>query len=380
MDPYAAQLAKLDEANLLRHLRAIEVLGPTRGRLDGRDVVLFSTNDYLGLSAHPLVREAAARAAAEGLGPRGSALLCGWTRLHEELSERLATFFRAEACFLFPTGYLANLGVFQTLGRFGGTVLADERNHASLIDGCRLSRLDVRVYRHLDVGHLEELLRDAPPPRIVATDSLFSMDGDPAPVAEIAALAERHDAQVLLDEAHAFLVHGTDGRGVGALIAGPRLIRVGTLSKAFGALGGFVLGPRPFVDCVVNLGRTGLFSTALPAPIVAAALAALEVVERDGSPRERLWSNVRLAARLLPPGVRATSPIVPVILGTEERALAAAARLLDAGLHVPAVRPPTVPAGTSRLRVTLTAAHTEAEVRSLAASIAGATGDGRDRS
>lgn len=369
MDPYAAELARLEEANLLRRLRALDVLGPTRGRLDGRDVVLFSTNDYLGLSSHPLVRERAAAAAAEGMGPRGSALLCGWTRLHEELSTRLAAFFHAEACFLFPTGYLANLGIFQTLGRFGGTVLSDERNHASLIDGARLSKLDVRVYRHGDVGHLEELIRDAPPPRTIVSDALFSMDGDPAPVAEIAAIAERHDAQVLLDEAHAFLVHGPHGRGVGASILGPRLIRVGTLSKAFGSLGGFVLGARPFIDLVVNLGRTGLFSTALPVPLVAAALAALDVVKRDDSVRERLWSNVRLAAGLFPPGVSVTSPIVPVILGSEERALAAAASLLDAGFHVPAVRPPTVPVGTSRLRITLTAAHTEAEIRALATAL-----------
>ncbi len=378
MDPYAAQLAKLEEANLLRRLRALEVLGPTRGRLDGRDVVLFSTNDYLGLSAHPLVRERAAAAAAEGMGPRGSALLCGWTRLHEELATRLASFFRAEACFLFPTGYLANLGVFQTLGHFGGTVLSDERNHASLIDGCRLARLDVRVYRHLDMGNLETLIRDSPPPRIIVSDALFSMDGDPAPVAEMAAIAERYDAQILFDEAHAFLVHGAEGRGVGATILGPRLIRVGTLSKAFGSLGGFVLGPRPFVDLVVNLGRTGLFSTALPVPIVAAALAALDVVECDGALRERLWSHVRLAADLFPRGVRATSPIIPVILGPEERALAAAATLLDAGFHVPAVRPPTVSAGTSRLRVTLTAAHTEADVRALASAVRLAVGTAFD--
>lgn len=369
MDRCSDELAKLAEANLLRRLRALEVLGPTRGRLDGRDVVLFSTNDYLGLSAHPLVRERAAAAAAEGMGPRGSALLCGWTRLHEELSTRLATFFGAEACFLFPTGYLANLGVFQTLGHLGGTVLSDERNHASLIDGCRLSRLGVRVYRHLDVGHLEELIRDAPPPRTIVSDALFSMDGDPAPVAEIGRIAHQYDAQVLLDEAHAFLVHGPEGRGVGAAILGPRLLRVGTLSKAFGSLGGFVLGPRPFVDLVVNLGRTGLFSTALPVPVVAAALAALDVVERDGTLRERLWSNVRLAAEVFPRGVQVTNPIVPVIVGSEECALSASAALLDAGFHVPAVRPPTVPVGTSRLRVTLTAAHSEAEIRALASAV-----------
>lgn len=378
MDRCSAELARLEEANLLRRLRALDVLGPTRGRIDGRDVVLFSTNDYLGLSAHPLVRERAAAAAAEGMGPRGSALLCGWTRQHEELSSRLAAFFGAEACFLFPTGYLANLGVFQTLGRFAGTVLCDERNHASLIDGARLSRLDVRVYRHGDVGHLEELIRDAPPPRTIVSDALFSMDGDPAPVTELAAMAERHDAQVLLDEAHAFLVHGPQGRGVGATILGPRLIRVGTLSKAFGSLGGFVLGSRPFVDLVVNLGRTGLFSTALPLPLVAATLAALDVVERDDSVRERLWSNVRLAAGVFPSGVSVASPIVPVILGSEERALAAAAALLDAGFHVPAVRPPTVPAGTSRLRITLTAVHTKAEIRALATVLRLATGTRSD--
>ena len=372
MDAYAAELARLTEANLLRRLSALEVTGPVRGRLDGRDVLLFSSNDYLGLSAHPHVRERAAAAAAEhGMGPRGSALLCGWTRFHEELAARLAAFFGAEACFLFPSGYLANLGVLQAIGRFGGTVLSGERNHASLIDACRLSRLEVRVHRHGDLVHLEELLASSPAPRTIATDTVYSMDGDLAPLADLARIAERHGAQQLLDEAHAMLVLGSGGRGLGAGVGGGRVpvIRVGTLSKAFGALGGFVLGSRAFVDCVVNHARTGLFSTALPVPVVAAALAALDVVERDDTLRKRLWTNVGVAAASFPSGLRASSPIIPVILGTEERALAASASLLKDGLHVPAVRPPTVPPGTSRLRVTLTAAHDEADVRRLAAAL-----------
>lgn len=372
MDPYAAELTRLAEANLLRRLRALEVTGPVAGRLDGRDVLLFSSNDYLGLSAHPHVRERAAAAAAEhGMGPRGSALLCGWTRLHEELAARLAAFFEAEACFLFPSGYLANLGVLQAIGRFGGTVLSGERNHASLIDGCRASRLEIRVFR--DLGHLEELLASAPAPRTIASDTVFSMDGDLAPIADLARIAARHGAELLLDEAHAMLVHGPGGRGLGLAACGGEapVIRVGTLSKAFGALGGFVLGSRSFVDCVVNLARTGLFSTALPLPVVAASLAALDVVEGDDTLRERLWSRVRVAGETIPSVARAASPILPVILGTEERALAAAASLLEAGLHVPAVRPPTVPPGTSRLRITLTASHDEADVRRLAAALHG---------
>jgi 8-amino-7-oxononanoate synthase len=324
---------------------------------DGRPVLSFASNDYLGLSVHPAV-VAAAHAALErwGTGSGASRLVTGSRPVHHELEAELAAWKGAPRAVLFPTGFAANLGVLGTFGGPGVRIFSDELNHASIIDGARLARAEVSVYRHGDVGHLESQLRAATGPCIVVSDVVFSMDGDVAPLAALGECCRRHDALVVLDEAHAVL-----GPDPVPALDGVRVLRVGTLSKTLGSVGGFVAGPTPFIELIENRARSYIFSTA-PAPAdSAAALAALRVVVSEEGDRLR----ARLARHLSRVSASATSPIVPVVLGSEERALRASAALLDRGLWVPAIRPPTVPAGTSRLRITLSAAHSDDEVGTL---------------
>lgn len=311
--------------------------------------VSFASNDYLGLSGHPAVVAAACEAAARwGTGAGASRLVVGSRPVHDELEAALASWKGAEAALLFPTGYAANVGVLTTFGVAGARVLSDELNHASIVDGCRLARAQSVVYRHRDLDHLASLLADGGPPSIVVSDSVFSMDGDVADVDALASLCDRFGALLVLDEAHDVF-----GRAVPA-----HVLRVGTLSKALGSIGGFVAGPRPYVELLVNRARPFVFSTALPPSAAAAALAALEVMRSaEGA---ALRARLRALVERVAPGN--PSPIVPVVLGDEEAAMAASAALLERGLVVPAIRPPTVPVGTSRLRVALSAAHTDEQV------------------
>jgi 8-amino-7-oxononanoate synthase len=326
-------------------------------------LVNFATNDYLGLSRHPAV-VAAAREALDrwGAGAGAARLVAGSRPVHGELEDALAVWKREAAAVLFPTGYAANLGVLATFGAAGVRIVSDERNHASIVDGCRLARAEVCVYRHLDLDHVDDLLRSSPGRAIVVTDTVFSMDGDVAPVAELAERCAAHGALLVIDEAHGVLGPDPDLDGVDHL-------RVGTLSKHLGSLGGFVAGPRPFVDLLVNRARPFIFTTA-PSPADAAAgLAALVVLRSDEGRAlvERLRANVDLFAAGHP------SPIVPVVLGDEASALAASAALRERGMLVPAIRPPTVPAGTARLRVSLSATHTTPQIRALVEALPDAT-------
>ena len=361
-DRIQAQLAQVVDEGRWRHPRTFDARGPV-GTLDGRRVVSFASNDYLGLSAHPAVVAAAHEALERyGAGAGASRLVTGSRPVHAELERALAAWKGTEGAVCFPTGFAANLGALSTLGGPGVRVLSDELNHASIIDGCRLSRSALAVYRHRDLTHLEELLVGGTgTPTLVVTDTVFSMDGDAAPLDELVPLCARHGALLVLDEAHAVL-----GPHLAATHDGT-IVRVGTLSKTLGALGGFVAAGRDVVDLLVNRARPYIFSTALPPADAAAALAALGVVCSDegAALAGRLVALVdRLAeAGLVPPGHR--SPIVPVVLGPEQAALDASAALLEEGLWVPAIRPPTVPAGTSRLRVTLSAAHTDEDVSRL---------------
>ena len=352
----------------------------------------FASNDYLGLSAHPAVVAAAQDALSRwGAGSGASRLVTGSRPIHSELERALAEWKGTEAAVCFPTGFAANLGVLSTLGGPGVRILSDELNHASIIDGCRLSRSALVVYRHRDMGHLEELLADGDAaaadagadaggaiPNIVVTDSVFSMDGDVAPLADLVTLCRRHNALLVLDEAHAVLgpdlpsASGREGGGgmgdrVRDGMQGGMVVRVGTLSKTLGSLGGFVAASRDVVDLIVNRARSYIFSTA-PAPAdAAAALAALRVLRSaEGSAlTDRLAALIdRVAeAGFAPPGH--PSPIIPIVLGSEQAALSASAALLQDGLWVPAIRPPTVPVGTSRLRVTLSSAHSDDHVSRL---------------
>jgi 8-amino-7-oxononanoate synthase len=338
-----------------RRPRTFDALGPAGVLVDeGRTVVSFASNDYLGLSLHPAVVAAAADALERwGTGSGASRLVTGSRPVHHELELELAAWKGAPRAVLFPTGFAANLGVLGTFGRRGVRICSDELNHASIIDGARLARAEVSVYRHGDTEHLEWQLRRAPGPAIVVSDLVFSMDGDVAPIEALGECCRRHGALLVLDEAHAVL--GPDPLPALDCV---RVLRVGTLSKALGSLGGFVAGPAAFVELIENRARSYIFSTAPTPADAAAALAALRVVVAP----EGADLRARLAHHVARISVSARSPIVPVVLGTEERAMAVSAALLDRGLWVPAIRPPTVPAGTSRLRVTLSAAHTDAEV------------------
>jgi 8-amino-7-oxononanoate synthase len=333
----------------------------TRIAATGQGVVSFASNDYLGLSQHPGVG-AAARAALDrfGTGTGASRLVVGARPIHAELERELAAWKGAEAALLFPTGYAANLGVLAALGRLGDvTVASDELNHASIIDGAKLSRARVAIYPHGDLDALEAILRGAER-AVVVSDAVFSMDGDLAPVEALGALCVRYGALLVLDEAHAVLGPPTPRPpGLDVLV-------VGTLSKTLGSLGGFVAGPRAYVELLVNTARTFIFTTAPPPADAAAALAALRIVR--SAEGEGLEARLRANVARLAPGH--PSPIVPIVLGDEARALAASQALLERGLLVPAIRPPTVAPGSSRLRVALSAAHTPEQVDRLATALA----------
>jgi 8-amino-7-oxononanoate synthase len=364
-----------------RQPREFDAFGP-QGALEGTPVVAFASNDYLGLSAHPTVVAAAVDAVRQwGTGAGASRLVTGSRPVHTALERALAEWKGTDAAICFPTGFAANLGALSVLGGPDVRVFSDELNHASIIDGCRLSRSRVSIYRHCDLAHLSGLLdeMDAASPAIVVTDSVFSMDGDAAPVRAIAALCRQHDALLLVDEAHAVL-----GPHLPPELANDpslTLVRMGTLSKTLGSQGGFLAGPQGVIDLMVNLARPYIFSTGLTPGDAAAALAALGVLRSDEG-AALVTRLAELVRRVRLPGGRGdgdpatgrlgapVSPIIPIILGSEELATRASAALLAEGLWVPAIRPPTVPVGTSRLRVTLSAAHTDEHVTRLIKALA----------
>jgi 8-amino-7-oxononanoate synthase len=324
------------------------------GLLDRRGVVSFASNDYLGLTQHPAVRNAAHAALDRwGTGAGAARLVVGSRPVHHDLEVALAGWKGEEAAVVFPTGYAANLGVLTTLAGPGRRVLSDELNHASIVDGCRLSRAAVDVYRHGDAHHCAQLLGSSPEPAVVVSDLVFSMDGDVAPVDELARACRDHGALLVLDEAHAVLGP--------AVVPRCEYLRVGTLSKTLGSLGGFVAGPRVFAELLVNRARSYIFTTALPPADTAAALAAVDLVR--GSEGDSLRARLHEVVERIAPGH--PSPIVPVVIGDERDAVAVADALLERGLLVPAIRPPTVPPGTSRLRVALSSAHTEDHIEAL---------------
>lgn len=358
------RLQAVRAAGRWRAYRDLDALGP-RGRLvDGdRAVVTFAGNDYLGLSAHPTVIAAAHEALDRwGAGTGGSRLVTGTRPIHRTLERELAAWKDTDQAVVLPTGFVANLAVLTALGGPGTRIVSDERNHASIIDGARLAKADVRIWHHGDLDALDRLLAEESGPTLVVTDSVFSMDGDVADLASIGAICRNHGALLVLDEAHAVLgPHPEAGD-----LDGVEVIRVGTLSKALGSLGGFVACSAPVADLIVNVARPGIFTTALTPADSAAALAALRIVRSPEG--DALLAQLRHLVDRVRPGH--PSPIIPVILGGEDRAVAAAASLLEQGLLVPAIRPPTVAPGTSRLRVTLCATHTDAEVDRLLAALA----------
>lgn len=362
-------LRQLTDSNLMREptVRA-SPQAPAQIELDGRSLINFSSNDYLGLASDPRLAEAAATAARErGWGSGASPIVTGRGTLHAELERCLADFEGAEDALLFPSGYAANLGALTAIAGKGDQIYSDARNHASIIDGCRLSGAHVHVYAHRDVGHLENLLqktaRSSVQRRVIVTDSLFSMDGCVAPLPELAVLAESHRAMLAVDEAHATGVFGANGRGVCEWLGVDDypLLRIGTLSKALGSAGGFVTGSHSLIRWLRNRARTQFFSTATPEAVAAASLAALRIVHDEPERRTRLLAESRrLQSALQSQGWRVAddeSQIVPVVLGSPQRALGCAAQLRERGFLVPPIRPPAVPEGESLLRISVSFAH-----------------------
>lgn len=340
------ELQALRDLDRWRECVPVETHGP-QGALRGAPIVSFSSNDYLGLTQHPDLKRAAYEAIERyGTGAGASRLLGGTRELHLDLESAIATWKAMEAALVFPTGFAANVGVLSTLGTADVTIFSDELNHASIIDGCRLAKAQVRIYRHADLDQLAQLLATTTTRKLVVTDTVFSMDGDVAPLAQLTELCAQENALLVLDEAHA--------------VVGPELpdtdaevLRVGTLSKTLGSQGGWVAGSRSLIQLLVNRARSFVFTTGLAPADAAAGLAAVRILMSD----EGRWLRERLRRNIdrVRPGH--PSPIVPIILGSDRAALEAAADLLRQGLYVPAVRPPTVPQGSSRLRVTVSAAH-----------------------
>jgi 8-amino-7-oxononanoate synthase len=362
------ELTRLKRESLLRTLTTRETpQGPVIS-LGGKELINFGANDYLGIANDERLK-AAARAAIDrdGWGAGASPLVTGRSAVHAELERKLAQFEGTEAALVFPSGFAANAGTVATLVDRGDCIFTDQKNHASLIDGCRLSRAEVHIYRHSDPEDLTDLLRSHRDGRrrLIVTDSLFSMDGDLAPLREIVELADRYDCMLLVDEAHATGVFGEHGRGVCEHFGIENEVhaRVGTLSKALGCAGGFVAGNRKLIAWLLNRARPYIFSTAHPPANAAAAIAALDIVEREPERRTSLLARATELRRSLAERGwnigQSASQIIPIFVGDPQRAMSMAASLREQGLFVPAIRPPSVPTGESLLRISLSCGHTE---------------------
>jgi len=370
MPDLTPRLRQLEAQGLSRRRRVVTGAQGPYVEVDGKPLLAFCSNDYLGLAGHPAIVEAAkAGLDVYGTGAGASALISGHTAAHAGLEERLASFVGAPRALYFSSGYMASLGTVPALVGRGDAVFSDALNHACLIDAARLSRADVHVYPHGDISALERMLANCSnPTKLVASDAVFSMDGDIAPLRELLALCERHDAWLLIDDAHGFGVLGKGGRGTLAHLglASPRIVYLGTLGKAAGVAGAFVAGEEALVEWLVQRARTYVFTTG-SAPALAAALAAsLELIERDEWRREHLQALVaRLRAGLAPLPWRllpSTTAVQPLIVGDNRAAVVLMERLAERGIWAPAIRPPTVPEGTARLRISLSAAHSLEDV------------------
>ena len=375
------ELRALEQEALLREVRALGSPQEPTVTLDGQELILLASNNYLGLATDPRVVAAAAEAARRwGAGSGSARLISGGTTLHDELESRLAGLKRADAALLFSSGYLANLGSISALVGRGDAIFSDELNHASIIDGARLSQANVHVYRHADVEHLAALLKEHRgfARRLVVTDTVFSMDGDLAPLPAIVEICEREEAILMVDEAHATGVVGPGGGGAVAYfgLEGRVAVVMGTLSKALGSAGGYIAGSHDLIAFLRNRARAFVFDTAPPPPAVAAAIAAIDVLEREPDRPERARALAhRLATGLRDAGFDVPEPaaaIVPVLAGTPENALALSRALREAGVLVPAIRPPSVAPGTARLRATVMATHTDEQIDAAVRAFAGA--------
>jgi 8-amino-7-oxononanoate synthase len=370
---FSQGLQELDAQALRRRRRVVDSPCAPELIVDGRPMLAFCSNDYLGLANDPaLVAAAQEGARLYGLGAGASPLVCGHQAPHAALEKRLAAFTGFERALLFSTGYLANLGAVPALVGRGDALFSDRLNHASLIDAARLSRAELNVYPHCDLSALAAaLVATRAKRKLIVTDAVFSMDGDLAPLPELLALAERHQAWLLVDDAHGFGLLGPQGRGSVAhyKLASSRLLLMGTLGKAAGGAGAFVAGSDEAIEWILQKARTYIFSTAEPALVAHALLTALDLIEQGDERRARLAARVAQLRDSLKPKrwtlLPSETAIQPLVIGGNAETMTAAAKLFERGLWVPGIRPPTVPTGSARLRITLSAAHTEEQVARL---------------
>lgn len=376
------ELQELRQQGLYRSLLSVEEVRGPFITLGGKKYLCFCSNNYLGLAGHPRLKGAAQEAIEQyGWGAGASRLVSGNTTLHEALEAELACFKGTEATLVFPSGYMANVGTITALVGKGDIIIGDRLNHASLIDGCRLSGADFRVYPHNDTDALEDILKRASQykRRLIVTDGVFSMDGDLAPLPNIVELAKKYKATVMVDDAHGTGVMGKKGKGTVEHygLEGQVDVQMGTLSKALGGIGGFVAGSKTLIEYLRNRSRPFIYTTALPVAACAAAMEALKIIEEEPSRREALWRNVRYLQEGLKvqkfKGLNVQeieSPIFPIIIGAAKEAVALSNFLFEKGLLVTAIRPPTVPEETSRLRVTVMSEHAREHIQALLQALA----------
>ncbi len=370
-------LQALEDAHQLRKRTVVEGPESVRLPIDGKSVLSFCSNNYLGLANHPDIIAAAKRGLDEyGVGAGASHLISGHRAAHEELEHALASFMRMPRALYFPSGYMANLGVISALAGKSDAIFSDRLNHASLIDGARLSRANVEIYPHKNISALEKLLVSSKSKnKLVITDAVFSMDGDIAPVEELLALCERYDARLLLDDAHGFGVLGAYGRGVLEHfdLSSPRIIYMGTLGKAAGVSGAFVAGESDVIEWLIQKARTYIYTTASPPHLCLAILASLKIIGAECWRRERLQQHItQLQSELVDTGfalLPSATPVQALIVGPNEAALQLANQLRQHNIWVPAIRPPTVPANTARLRISLSADHTAEDISLLISAL-----------
>lgn len=374
LDFISGELKTLKDQSLMREYKTLEGEQGPYIQIQGKSYLSFCSNNYLGLANHPMIKQAAAAAIYQyGWGAGASRLVSGNMALHQELEKEIAKFKGTEAALLFPTGYMANIGALCALVTKGDVVIGDKLNHASIIDGCRQSGATFRVYPHKNMAQLEALLKRSSSlfrRKLVITDSLFSMDGDIAPLPEIITLTKKYDAILMIDDAHATGVFGQYGRGMAEhySLHGKIDIIMGSFSKSIGSIGGFIAGSKDLIDFLKNKARSFIYTTALPPAACAASLAALTLIQGDISLIRKLWDNIsylRYRLSKYTDTIVAESPIVPIIIGSAEDALHISTELYRHGILIPAIRPPTVPLGTSRLRISLMAAHTKNDIDKL---------------
>lgn len=371
MDFLKDQLESLEKAGLYRTLRHLRGPQSATTIIDGKRVLQLSSNNYLGLADHPRLKAAAKEAIDKyGSGAGASRLICGNLELNSKLEDEIAKLKKKESALLFSTGYMANLGIITALMGEGDIIFSDEFNHASIIDGCRMSRAQTKIYPHKDMDALEKLLKESRQDkyRLIVTDGIFSMDGDLVPLPDLVGLAKRYQCMVMVDDAHATGVLGANGGGTGEHFALEDKIDIsmGTLGKALGGFGAFVAGSRRLREFLINRARPFIFTTGLPAAVIASGIAALELLEEEPEMRARLWENVSFFKKEIEElgfdTLQSETQIIPVMVGDASLTMRMGEMLLEEGVFIQGIRPPTVPQSSSRLRITLMATHTRREL------------------